>query len=120
HPLIVHYLLFHILTYLYISTAPSPLFTLSLHDALPICLDERVHVHRVSLTKKAVARFKMSRSSRSTRTSLRRLASSSRSLVVKPDRKSTRLNSSHQIISYAVFCLKKKKLIQASHISVYH
>src|SRR5207244_4643139 len=28
--------------------------------------------------------------------------------VGKPDRKSTRLNSSHQIISYAVFCLKKK------------
>src|SRR5207244_11701673 len=27
-----------------------------------------------------------------------------------PDRKSTRLNSSHQIISYAVFCLKKKKI----------
>src|SRR5260364_182988 len=30
-------------------------------------------------------------------------------LVVREDRKSTRLNSSHQIISYAVFCLKKKK-----------
>src|SRR5438552_13612347 len=29
--------------------------------------------------------------------------------VPNPDRKSTRLNSSHQIISYAVFCLKKKK-----------
>src|SRR5258708_27190100 len=29
--------------------------------------------------------------------------------LTKPDRKSTRLNSSHQIISYAVFCLKKKK-----------
>src|SRR5258708_2415618 len=29
--------------------------------------------------------------------------------VTKKDRKSTRLNSSHQIISYAVFCLKKKK-----------
>src|SRR5258708_30810205 len=28
----------------------------------------------------------------------------------RPDRKSTRLNSSHQIISYAVFCLKKKNL----------
>src|SRR5258708_27170796 len=28
---------------------------------------------------------------------------------LEPDRKSTRLNSSHQIISYAVFCLKKKK-----------
>src|SRR5947208_10390129 len=30
-------------------------------------------------------------------------------LAVVEDRKSTRLNSSHQIISYAVFCLKKKK-----------
>src|SRR5258708_31185673 len=34
--------------------------------------------------------------------------------VEMPDRKSTRLNSSHQIISYAVFCLKKKKLTVAS------
>src|SRR5215216_7558508 len=32
-----------------------------------------------------------------------------RVLVQRRDRKSTRLNSSHQIISYAVFCLKKKK-----------
>src|SRR5258708_8742101 len=32
-------------------------------------------------------------------------------VAVKTDRKSTRLNSSHQIISYAVFCLKKKKRI---------
>src|SRR5258708_22213623 len=31
------------------------------------------------------------------------------------DRKSTRLNSSHQIISYAVFCLKKKKKIHNEH-----
>src|SRR5258708_32059814 len=31
------------------------------------------------------------------------------------DRKSTRLNSSHQIISYAVFCLKKKKKVQPTH-----
>src|SRR5258708_15811055 len=30
-------------------------------------------------------------------------------VLTKADRKSTRLNSSHQIISYAVFCLKKKK-----------
>src|SRR5438034_8385459 len=30
-------------------------------------------------------------------------------LEVDPDRKSTRLNSSHTVISYAVFCLKKKK-----------
>src|SRR5699024_1225619 len=32
------------------------------------------------------------------------------------DRKSTRLNSSHVSISYAVFCLKKKKLVKKSHI----
>src|SRR5258708_30140694 len=31
--------------------------------------------------------------------------------LTEKDRKSTRLNSSHQIISYAVFCLKKKKII---------
>src|SRR2546426_4003785 len=30
----------------------------------------------------------------------------------RPDRKSTRLNSSHLVISYAVFCLKKKKIIR--------
>src|SRR5207244_11881583 len=33
------------------------------------------------------------------------------SAATEQDRKSTRLNSSHQIISYAVFCLKKKKMI---------
>src|SRR5258708_18859923 len=34
-------------------------------------------------------------------------------IAVKLDRKSTRLNSSHQIISYAVFCLKKKKVLHS-------
>src|SRR5258708_12732959 len=34
---------------------------------------------------------------------------------LSPDRKSTRLNSSHQIISYAVFCLKKKKQNPCTH-----
>src|SRR5256885_8375691 len=33
-------------------------------------------------------------------------------IVTDPDRKSTRLNSSHLVISYAVFCLKKKKKIK--------
>src|SRR5258708_20016231 len=43
-------------------------------------------------------------------------------LEVTPDRKSTRLNSSHQIISYAVFCLKKKKIIPSTThlLTVYH
>src|SRR5438034_5312546 len=31
------------------------------------------------------------------------------------DRKSTRLNSSHTVISYAVFCLKKKSIVQTTH-----
>src|SRR5258708_9018101 len=38
-----------------------------------------------------------------------------RSLRNEADRKSTRLNSSHQIISYAVFCLKKKKRYEHSY-----
>src|SRR2546427_6977917 len=44
------------------------------------------------------------------------------SLTIRPeiklgDRKSTRLNSSHSQISYAVFCLKKKKKEQSAHLS---
>src|SRR2546427_12174019 len=35
----------------------------------------------------------------------------------RPDRKSTRLNSSHSQISYAVFCLKKKKKTLQSHVT---
>src|ERR1039457_6669408 len=35
--------------------------------------------------------------------------------IVYIDRKSTRLNSSHLVISYAVFCLKKKKIIRSQH-----
>src|SRR6476660_3629463 len=37
----------------------------------------------------------------------------------RADRKSTRLNSSHQIISYAVFCLKKKKILHNGIIGAY-
>src|SRR3712207_8200552 len=36
-----------------------------------------------------------------------------------PDRKSTRLNSSHANISYAVFCLKKKKIYMMPHYKTY-
>src|SRR5256885_7002988 len=36
------------------------------------------------------------------------------------DRKSTRLNSSHLVISYAVFCLKKKKTVAYSYCSIVH
>src|SRR5258708_36390138 len=70
------------------DTATTEIYTLSLHDALPIC--------RVGAGAEACA----GRSGRSV------------GWVSDVDRKSTRLNSSHQIISYAVFCLKKKKKIR--------
>src|SRR2546422_1101080 len=75
------------------DTATTEIYTLSLHDALPISFQAPLTVAS---------------------------ATGPRSIVVgdfngdgKPDlegdRKSTRLNSSHGYISYAVFCLKKKK-----------
>src|SRR5690242_21187556 len=41
-----------------------------------------------------------------------------RQLIMSLDRKSTRLNSSHMSISYAVFCLKKKKKINMNNITI--
>src|SRR5207244_13006121 len=67
-------------------------YTLSLHDALPISWPSR-------RTTRCGPRTSTCRPSSSPTASSRRC---------RPDRKSTRLNSSHQIISYAVFCLKKK------------
>src|SRR5256885_17149518 len=69
------------------DTATTEIYTLSLHDALPILSPGRPPVQ-----------------------GRRRLPSLPRTEVGDGgDRKSTRLNSSHLVISYAVFCLKKKK-----------
>src|SRR3712207_8504836 len=86
------------------DTATTEIYTLSLHDALPIlpfkfndCSTFQEGLCSVGLNNKAGVIDK-------------------RGNVVIPfkfdlvDRKSTRLNSSHANISYAVFCLKKKKL----------
>src|SRR2546430_11238162 len=78
------------------DTATTEIYTLSLHDALPISA-------RVALVSTTV-------SVRSNRFSLR-MGARSRGTAAREtfgDRKSTRLNSSHSQISYAVFCLKKK------------
>src|SRR5690349_24210576 len=73
------------------DTATTEIYTLSLHDALPICRSQR------------------RRGDRRRRRHAGTLHPPLRSLVApRPDRKSTRLNSSHVEISYAVFCLKKK------------
>src|SRR5262245_65276740 len=75
--------------FFFIVTPTSPIYTLSLHDALPIyeftvpdALVMRQVAHRIEHARESVRR--------------------------QGDRKSTRLNSSHLGISYAVFCLKKK------------
>src|SRR5215216_765115 len=74
-----------VILFFFNDTATTEIYTLSLHDALPIS--------------------PRARSSASTTNPARRRGS----WRPRRDRKSTRLNSSHQIISYAVFCLKKKK-----------
>src|SRR5690606_41756687 len=102
------------------TPAPTPTSTLSLHDALPICarpetqesrrrgvLQQRVWrvplsivLKRVVVQLGALARFTHRRERHT-------LVYDARRRRWVADRKSTRLNSSHVKISYAVFCLKK-------------
>src|SRR2546430_5589708 len=77
------------------DTATTEIYTLSLHDALPI-------------------------SARGSASRLGRCRNARHPAAGGGDRKSTRLNSSHSQISYAVFCLKKKKNSkQTTHIILY-
>src|SRR2546430_11768847 len=81
------------------DTATTEIYTLSLHDALPICLAQdrlMAALHGAGEKIRRVGEL-WSRFS---------LEGGAENLE---DRKSTRLNSSHSQISYAVFCLKKKK-----------
>src|SRR5690606_39671661 len=89
------------------------IYTLSLHDALPISPPQQGNPMKLS-TRIRTARVRAGMSQADLASSL----GVSRSAVgnwesakgrVFPDRKSTRLNSSHVKISYAVFCLKKKR-----------
>src|SRR5256885_4686865 len=72
------------------DTATTEIYTLSLHDALPICMG--MIEPEVGVIAQGYA-----------------LYFTTVCILVVTDRKSTRLNSSHLVISYAVFCLKKKK-----------
>src|SRR2546429_1778101 len=85
------------------DTATTEIYTLSLHDALPIC-DVVVHVdaRRHQGAADLVAGPRHLEPSPHDDCSIERE-------VARQDRKSTRLNSSHGYISYAVFCLQKKK-----------
>src|SRR5256885_13268227 len=76
------------------DTATTEIYTLSLHDALPISpfSDRRCQARAASLENRFETNPNRER----------------REAATLADRKSTRLNSSHLVISYAVFCLKKK------------
>src|SRR5438132_8223399 len=81
------------LVFFFNDTASTEIYTLSLHDALPISREGQHapdgHGSRYDTNRR------------------RRRDAGDGSCRI--DRKSTRLNSSHTVISYAVFCLKKKK-----------
>src|SRR3712207_7257350 len=90
------------------DTATTEIYTLSLHDALPICrLNEEPR--EVPLYPRVHRREFRRRATSSSCASLITPARCIAHRVSRSDRKSTRLNSSHANISYAVFCLKKKK-----------
>src|SRR5437762_8883785 len=76
---------FRIIPFLFNDTAPPEFNTLSLHDALPISAQEGCLYRSGTIRGDGV-------------------------YDRREDRKSTRLNSSHRCISYAVFCLKKKTI----------
>src|SRR3712207_8417319 len=85
------------------DTATTEIYTLSLHDALPVWSMRGLPVRAPQACRMGAAIANPTKSS----------AKNMWTSIVKPvkplDRKSTRLNSSHANISYAVFCLKNKK-----------
>src|SRR5438034_11580597 len=84
----------YFLLFFFNDTAATEIYTLSLHDALPIFLAREI---QGALPAVVGLQHELQRDDHRDRPGHR-------------DRKSTRLNSSHTVISYAVFCLKKKKL----------
>src|SRR2546430_15602729 len=95
----------HFILFFFNDTATTEIYTLSLHDALPISRRRRARSGsgRQRRARGGPARSAADRGPRSCSPPRR-------------DRKSTRLNSSHSQISYAVFCLKKKKRWSAAHV----
>src|SRR5256885_8847249 len=83
------------------DTATTEIYTLSLHDALPISVHPGQGAVR-PLQPRQEGRRQALRQAR----------------LHHGDRKSTRLNSSHLVISYAVFCLKKKTILKYSSTSI--
>src|SRR2546430_13354476 len=89
------------LLFFFNDTATTEIYTLSLHDALPILYRVSPLTYMLGMPRVKVPYFAM----------VNLIAGEE----IVPDRKSTRLNSSHSQISYAVFCLKKKKHAHSCH-----
>src|SRR5204862_7133909 len=91
HPLLFSVFLLPVhVSFFFTDTATTEIYTLSLHDALPIFPTAVLALLPITLPQ---GNYDEQRRARQ----------------LEEDRKSTRLNSSHVEISYAVFCLKKKK-----------
>src|SRR5438270_8707788 len=97
---------FVLISYFFFNdTATTEIYTLSLHDALPIYSQLRPTYSFFAPSAGGAKSEKVGR-----RRS-RGVGGAEAWVEESEDRKSTRLNSSHSQISYAVFCLKKKKII---------
>src|SRR3712207_6907688 len=94
------------------DTAPTEIYTLSLHDALPI-YEPSVGASPVDPPLRVQRRQAGEEREADLEPGMARAAEGPEG--VPGDRKSTRLNSSHANISYAVFCLKKKN---SSHANI--
>src|SRR3712207_7346325 len=88
------------------DTATTEIYTLSLHDALPICIFLEGNFF-VDLEPGTPTAPEIEDGDT--------IPINQTAIPVQLDRKSTRLNSSHANISYAVFCLKKKISNAAKH-----
>src|SRR5688572_32495383 len=103
----------YFLSFFFNDTATTEIYTLSLHDALPIFAQDtysRLYERDFDISPRSLPRVDQ-------RTAWTNLVTYSEDFR---DRKSTRLNSSHSQISYAVFCLKKKKKKSQTHIPFIH
>ena len=106
------FLFFFSFFFFFNDTATTEIYTLSLHDALPICPILAVWLRPTTYNKQHANQI---------HAACYKVVGLSPSYsqyfflflcFIWEDRKSTRLNSSHRCISYAVFCLKKKKKSQ--------
>src|SRR5207245_11436542 len=95
-----------LLSFFFNTPATTEIYTLSLHDALPILEAVRLLSNFETTQAKLLQILLVGQPELRDKLNAFEL----RQLKQRIDRKSTRLNSSHGSISYAVFCLKKKKI----------